>query len=155
QVVAEDASHAEVGVDALAIGHRGFGGVGVKGTDSGSWLPLGGGLLPEHRAVGGTETIDLPFINGIRRLPEPAVLAAAALPEAALAEAGGGLGLLCRDGRGDEHLVAPDDGRGPGVAGNLGLPGDVLVGGPFDGQLFGRTGGRAVRPAKLRPLVAA
>src|SRR5262249_46548056 len=102
-----------------------------------------------------TETIDLPFINGIRRLPEPAVLAEAALPEAALAEAGGGLGLLCRDGRGDEHLVAPDDGRGPGVAGNLGLPGDVLVGGPFDGQLFGRTGGRAVRPAKLRPLVAA
>src|SRR5262249_35510267 len=49
--------------------------------------------------------------------------------------------------RGQENALAADDGRGPGLPGNVGLPGDMLRGAPLTGQvLFGGdalTGGAA------------
>ena len=76
---------------------------------------------------------------------------AASPPAAPATEASGRFRLVVRGGRRQKHLVSPNNGRGPGHAGNLHLPLDVFVRSPF-GRKGGLGDAGTFRPAKLRPL---
>src|SRR5262249_11285708 len=61
--------------------------------------------------------------------------------------------LLVGDGRGDKHLLAPNDRARPAVAGERGFPLDVPVVTPFGRDLTFFRYATAVGPAKLGPVV--
>src|SRR5262249_21499323 len=60
--------------------------------------------------------------------------------------------LLFGIGRGDEHLVDPNDWARQPEARHVDLPGNVLVLAPLGWQTLLVGDGRAIRPAKLRPV---
>src|SRR5436305_1798891 len=63
EVVAEEAGHAKVGVQALGARQRCLGGVGVAGLGRDRGAACGGLLLPQDLAGGAVQAGDLPAID--------------------------------------------------------------------------------------------
>src|SRR5260370_5859382 len=84
EVIAIQSMHAEIGIDALAVGDRRLGGVGIGLLDGDSRLAFERDLLPEDFARGAVEAVDLPAIDNVRR-PTAAESARAAATKASRA----------------------------------------------------------------------
>src|ERR1043165_873351 len=56
------------------------------------------------------------------------------------------------DDRGDEHAIAPNDGRGPAATRDIRLPCDIFVGAPAIGKVGVFRDAQRTRSAELRPI---
>src|SRR5262249_23274862 len=112
-------------------------GVAEEGDDVAAVGRRGGGGVPGHHrgALGG-------LVGDLARPERLAAAAIKAVQDAALAPV---------QGRGQEDAVLPDDGGGRTFAGHVGLPADVLGGGPAQRQRRCGGDGVAVGGAPARP----
>ena len=150
----EDAEGAEGDVEALAVGRRGAGGVGVGGVVALVRDEFGDGFLPEQLA-------GVAVVAGNQEAEEIGGFGGLALVAGARRRAFGGIGDILGLGLaagvfrgGDEDSVAPDDRRGGALAGEFGAPADVFAGGavPGDGRAGGGRGAVGVGAAPMRPV---
>ena len=170
------AIRAEVSVDSFAIAGGRFAGEGIAIVRVVFRFPFGRDFLPHRLPRRLFETSHFPRVNFIR--PGTAAVttlattsptagttssasrwlaarcpAAAARPAAtAKSTSALRLGLTVRKGRGNENFVADDDGAGPCHAGHGDFPSDVLLAGPFDGQLNVCDRTRAIGTTEVRPI---
>ncbi len=132
-------------IQPLAIGGRRFRCVGVLAMPAARRLALMRFLLPQHLAGGRlyrhhhvadrlhlVRQLDVARDDPLVHLRGGQTLFREFGGEVVAKDARGGLleapGIDCR---GQIHAIAPDDGRRPAAAGNIGHPGDILLRGPF------------------------
>src|SRR6516162_5660106 len=141
EVQAVEAIGAEIGEDMLAVGDgRG------RGEAGGDVARLVGNLL-----VNGLLPEDLARLAAHGEDDELMVESRGEVVMRAGANELGFDGFAEGDRRGEEDVVAPDDRRRMPLAGNRGLPADVLRFAPLSRRLRGGRNTSAERPAPLRP----